>query len=121
MDSISAGRPSYADDTVDRRLDLNRYLVKRPGSTFFLRVSGDSMIEAGIQDGDLLVVDRATQPTDESVVIVAIDGELAVKRLRLTNGKVSFESANPLFSSLHPTDPQSCIVWGVVSYVIHTL
>ncbi|MFW6276789.1 MAG: LexA family protein, partial [Bacteroidota bacterium] len=86
LESVSAGFPSPADDYMEGRLDLNDFLVKNPAATFFVRVTGDSMINAGIHSGDILVVDRALDPKDGNIVIAVINGELTVKRLsRLKN------------------------------------
>src|SRR2546423_264059 len=86
MVSVSAGLPSPAEDYIEGKLDLNRHLIKHPAATFFVRVSGDSMIEAGIHTGDLLVVDRSLEAVDGNVIVAALDGELTVKRL-YTRGK----------------------------------
>ena len=92
-ESIYAGGfPSPADDHMDTKLDLNEHLVKHPAATFFVRVTGDSMINAGIHDGDLLVVDRSLEPKIGKVVIAAVRGELTVKRYARSNGKVFFDA-----------------------------
>ena len=78
---LPAGFPSPADDYLEGKLDLNRHLIKHPAATFFVRVTGDSMIGAGIHSGDLLVVDRSLEPADKNVVVAVLDGELTVKRL----------------------------------------
>lgn len=119
MSSISAGRPSYADDAIDQRLDLNHHLVRHPGATFFVRVSGESMTGAHIYPDDLLVVDRIAEPIDQSIVIASIDGDLTVKMLRIVNGKPELHSSNPELLPMPPLDEQHCVIWGVVSYVIH--
>jgi DNA polymerase V len=80
---ISAGFPSPADDYIEMKLDLNTHLIKHPAATFFVRVSGDSMLNAGINSGDLLIVDRSIEPVDGKIVIVALNGELTVKRLSI--------------------------------------
>ena len=84
---VQAGFPSPADDFMEGRLDLNQHLVKHPTATFFVRVSGDSMIEAGIHPDDILVVDRSLEPRHGKIVIAALDGELTVKRLHKTSSK----------------------------------
>ena len=83
---LPAGFPSPADDYLEGKLDLNRHLIKHPAATFFVRVTGDSMIGAGIHSGDLLVVDRSLEPADKNVVVAVLDGELTVKRLFKQNG-----------------------------------
>jgi DNA polymerase V len=86
---VPAGFPSPAADYGQDRLDLNKHLIKNPAATFFVRVSGDSMVEAGIHHEDLLVVDRSIEPKDKNVVIAVIDGELTVKRIRIRKGKIT--------------------------------
>ena len=115
---VPAGFPSPADDYIERSLDLNEHLIKHPAATFFVRASGDSMI-GSIHSGDLLVVDRAKEPTDGSVVVAVIDGELTVKRLRKRGEKLALESDNPAFAPLSIHDEADVIVWGVVTNVIH--
>ncbi len=82
VEHVSAGFPSPAENHIERQLDLNSHLIKHPAATFFVRVSGDSMIGAGIFPGDILIVDRSLEPVDKKIVIVVIDSELTVKRLR---------------------------------------
>ena len=91
---VSAGFPSPAGDYEESRLDLNRYLVKNPAATFFVRVTGDSMVGAGIHHDDILVVDRSLEPKTGNVVIAALDGELTVKRIRIRRKKVFLEPEN---------------------------
>lgn len=119
LSSISAGFPSPAEDHIDKSIDLNEHLVQHPAATFFIRVKGDSMTDAGIQNGDLLVVDRAMEPADNKIVIAVVDGELTVKRLRKRGKKVTLEAANPKFSPIEITDQMEAVVWGVVTNVIH--
>jgi SOS-response transcriptional repressor LexA len=83
--SVVAGFPSPAEQYLEPPLDLNELLVKRPAATYFVRVEGDSMIEAGIHDGDLLVVDRSLRPASGDVIIASVDGDFTVKTLRLGN------------------------------------
>ena len=85
--SVVAGFPSPAEQYLEPPLDLNELLVKRPAATYFVRVEGDSMIGAGISDGDLLVVDRSLRPADDDVIIASVDGDFTVKTLRLGNGE----------------------------------
>lgn len=115
---ISAGFPSPADDYIETKLDLNRYLIKHPASTFFVRVSGDSMINAGIQSGDMLIVDRGVEPTDGKIVIAALDGELTVKRLFKKNGQLKLLAENANYQPIHIVE-QDMVIWGVVIHVIH--
>jgi DNA polymerase V len=116
---ISAGFPSPADDFIDARLDLNEFLIAHPAATFFVRVEGTSMIEAGIHPGDILIVDRALEAKPGSIVIAVIDGEFTVKRFHCAGGRRLLLAENPRFSPIEITEGMNAEVWGVVSYVIH--
>jgi len=118
---IAAGFPSPADDYIEDRIDLNRHLIRHREATFFLRVQGDSMIDAGIHDGDLLVVDRALEPGDGKIVIAALDGELTVKRLSLRDGKAALMPENPDYPVIEIGSDQELVIWGVVTNVVHAL
>lgn len=117
--SVSAGFPSPAEDYIDGRLDLNRHLIKHPAATFFVRVAGDSMTGAGIHQGDILVVDRAIEPADKSVVIAVLDGELTVKRICIKDGKLWLVADNCDYQPLEVKEEQAFEIWGVVTHVIH--
>jgi len=116
---VAAGFPSPADDYLESRLDLNEHLVKHPAATFFVRVSGDSMIGAGIQSGDLLIVDRSIEASDRKVIIAVLNGEMTVKRLSLKKGLVRLLAENDDFSPVEVGDTVDFKVWGVVTHVIH--
>ncbi|HPA62361.1 MAG TPA: translesion error-prone DNA polymerase V autoproteolytic subunit [Spirochaetota bacterium] len=116
---VKAGFPSPADDYIEKSLDFNEYLIKRPAATFCVRVSGDSMINAGIHDSDLLIVDRSINPSHNSIIIAVIDGEMTLKRLVRSNGRVILQAENPDYPSIIITDEMNFEVWGVVSFVIH--
>ena len=118
---VPAGFPSPADDYLEGALDLNEYLVKHKAATFFWRVTGDSMIGAGIHSGDLLIVDRSLEPKDGNVVIAVIDGELTVKRIEIHDGKLFLVPENKDYPLIPVTEEQSFQVWGVVKHVIHEL
>ena len=118
---IPAGFPSPADDYIDKRLDLNELLIKHPSATFFVKVSGDSMEDAGISSGDTLIVDRAEQAGNKSIIIAALNGELTVKRLVKRNGAVYLMPENSEYSSIKITEEMDFEVWGVVMHVIHTV
>ena len=116
---IPAGFPSPADDYIDQRLDLNEYLVAHPAATFFVRVSGHSMTGAAIHDGDLLIVDRALEPQHDRIVIAAVNGELTVKRLAIKKGIPWLMPENPDYPPLEISEGLDCVIWGVVTQVIH--
>ena len=116
---VSAGFPSPAEDYLDKALDLNELLIAHPAATFYVRASGDSMRDAGIHSGDILVVDRAVEPTHGRVVIAALDGELTVKRLRHTGGRLFLVPENPDYAPLEVSPEASFEIWGVVTFVIH--
>lgn len=118
---LPAGFPSPADDYIEGKLDLNRHLIKHPAATFFVRVSGDSMIEAGIHTGDILVVDRSLEATDGNVIVAALDGELTVKRLSKRGQSVRLLPANKHYQPIEIQAQQSFEIWGVVTTVIHAL
>jgi DNA polymerase V len=118
---VPAGFPSPADDFLDKRLDLNEHLVKHPAATFFVKVQGSSMIQAGIHSGDILIVDRALEPADKRIVVAAVNGELTVKRLRKRKERVFLASENPDFKDMEVTSEMGFEVWGVVTHVIHAL
>jgi DNA polymerase V len=119
LSRVPAGFPSPADDYVERRLDLNEHLIQRESSTFFVRVAGHSMTDAGIHDGDLLVVDRAVEPTDGAVVVAALDGELTVKRYRCHEGQPYLVPENDDHAPIAIQPGQDLVVWGVVQHVVH--
>lgn len=116
--SVRAGFPSPAEDFSVNRLDLTQILVTHPQATFLLRVAGTSMRDAGIDDGDTLVVDRAIKPHHGQVVVAVVDGEFTVKYLHQRAGRVRLKAANPTFPDIVPRDGQTIEVWGVVSSCI---
>jgi len=116
---IPAGFPSPADDYLDKNLDLNEYLIKKPSSTFCVRVEGNSMVKAGINDGDILIVDRSLEPVDKKIVIAVVNGELTVKRIRKVKGKVYLEPESDEFKPIEISETTDCQVWGVITYAIH--
>jgi len=118
---VPAGFPSPAADYEEDKLDLNKHLIRNPAATFFVRVAGDSMVKAGIHDGDLLVVDRSIKPRDKNVVIAAVDGELTVKRIRIRKNKLTLVAENENYQSQEINEEMEFEVWGVVTNVIHAL
>lgn len=118
---LPAGFPSPADDYLEGTLDLNRHLIKHPAATFFVRVTGDSMIGVGIHSGDLLVVDRSLEATDGHVIVATLDGELTVKRLSKQGQTIRLLPANPNYQPIEIQPQQDFEIWGVVTNVIHAL
>ena len=116
---IKAGFPSPASDYIESTLDLNKFLIKHPAATFFVRVEGDSMIDAGIHSGDILIVDRAVQAEKQKIVIAAVNGELTVKRIWYDGDRLFLQSGNINFSPIEITPDMDFHIWGVVTYVIH--
>jgi DNA polymerase V len=121
LSPVVAGFPSPAEDYSDRKLDLHEHLVRNHAATFFVRAAGDSMIQAGIHDGDLLVVDRSLTPGNGSVVIAAVEGELTVKYLSHKNGRVWLVPTNDEYPELDVSEQGDAVIWGVVTYAIHKL
>lgn len=116
---VPAGFPSPAQDYIEASIDINEFLILHPNSTFFIRVEGFSMINAGIQPDDLLIVDRSIEAAHNKIVIAIVDGELTVKRLHIADGCYWLVPENPDFSPIRITDGIDFIIWGVVTYVIH--
>ena len=112
---VQAGFPSPAEDFGASRLDLTAKLIKHPQATFVMGVSGLSMKDAGIDDGDLIVIDRAVKPVNGHIVLAVVDGEFTVKYLALRAGRVRLKAANPTFPDIIPRDGQTIEVWGVVT------
>jgi len=98
---------------------LNKALIRHPAATFYARVKGSSMMDAGIEDGDLLIIDKALEPKDGDVAVCFIDGEFMVKRIRLEDGGLFLMPANPEFQPVRVTEENEFLVWGIVSYIIH--
>lgn len=109
-----AGFPSPGDDQIEKVLDINDLVVKNPSSTFFVRVSGDSMEGAGIFSDDVLVVDRSLHPRDGSIVVAAVYGEMVVKRLRAKGNTHLLVSENEQYAPIIVSEHDDCVVWGVV-------
>ncbi len=117
-EGIAAGFPSPAQDYMDLTLDLNKELIKHPAATFYGRVKGFSMKDAGIEDGDILVIDRSLEYRNNMTAVCFIDGEFTVKKLKLENGKVFLMPANDAFEPIEITEENEFMVWGIVTYVI---
>lgn len=115
---ISAGFPSPADDFRETRISLDEELIQNKEATFFARVSGQSMIGAGLDDNDLLVIDRSIAPADNKIAVCFLDGEFTVKRLKVRNGEVWLQPENENYKSIKITEDNNFIIWGIVTNVI---
>ena len=116
---VSAGFPSPAQDYYDGYLNLHQYLVPDPNNVFFARASGDSMVGAGIYDGDLLIVDRSKKKPNGKVVIASLNGEFTLKRLVQDRGRFELQPENPDYSSIPVSVDDDFQIWGVVRHVVH--
>lgn len=115
---ISAGFPSPAQDFMDLSIDLNRELIRNPSSTFYGRVRGDSMTDAGISDGDLLIIDKSLKATDGKIAVCFIDGEFTVKRIKTDADCCWLMPANAKYRPLRVTEENHFLIWGIVIHVI---
>ncbi|XKM12631.1 translesion error-prone DNA polymerase V autoproteolytic subunit [Orbaceae bacterium ac157xtp] len=118
IESVKAGFPSPAQDFVEKRIDLNELMITHPSATYLLRASGDSMIQGGICDGDLLVVDSTKQAVHGDIVIACIAGEFTVKKLCL-KPNVILQPMNPSYKPIVINDENPLELFGVVTYIIH--
>ena len=120
--SAAAGFPSPAENYIEEQLDLTKYLIKNKESSFFVRVSGDSMMNVGIFDNDILIVDRSLVPVRQSIILASIDGELVIKKLMKDQSKNYYlKSENSNYPNIKLNSNRDTIIWGVVTYVIHNL
>lgn len=121
LSKVSAGFPSPAEDDIAEKLDLNDHLIKHPAATFLVRANGESMINAGIHENDILVVDRSLTPSDGKIVIAAVDGQLTVKRLKKQKGMVFLVAENQAYAPIEIKEGNDVHIWGVVTNVIHSV
>ena len=120
LSRISAGFPSPADDYIENNLSLSELLIRNHLSTFLMKTSGDSMTDVGINDGDILLVDRSIEPKNRDIVIAILEGNLTVKRLLFkTNGSVVLKSENTAYKDIKIPESADLEIWGVVTSVIH--
>lgn len=119
LSKVSAGFPSPADDFIETQLDLNQHLIRNPSATFFLKVSGNSMVQAGIFNNDLLIVDRSLSPSHQKIVVAAVDGELLVKRFLIDQTNIILKSENTTYKDIEVRSDQDLVIWGVVIATIH--
>jgi DNA polymerase V len=120
-EGVSAGFPSPAADFMENNIDLNKELSENPLATFYIKVKGNSMIDAGINDKDVLVVDRSLEPRDHKIAICFVDGEFTVKRIKLEKECLYLIPENPNYPPLKITEENQFIIWGIVTYVIKAL
>lgn len=121
MATVRAGFPSPADDLGAQRIDLTARLIRHPQATFLMKARGESMKEAGISDGDVLVVDRAIQARSGHIVIAVIEGEFVCKTLTVRAGRMKLKAANPGHPDIVPKDSQTVEIWGVVVHAIKSM
>lgn len=119
--NVSAGFPSPAEDYIEKKLDLNAYLIRHPAATFFVKVAGSSMVNAGIHHGDILIVDRSIEPADRKIVIAVINGEMTVKRIKKKGDRIYLQPENEAFDPIEIDQDCEFQIWGVVTSVIHKL
>ncbi len=117
-EGVSAGFPSPAIDFMENSIDLNVELSKNPLATFYIKVKGNSMVDAGINDKDVLVVDRSLEPQNNKIAICFIDGEFTVKRIQLEQDCLYLMPENPNYPPIKVTEENQLIIWGIVTYVI---
>ncbi|MFB6305731.1 MAG: LexA family protein [Flavobacteriales bacterium] len=117
-EGVRAGFPSPAEDHMDLKLDLNKELVKNPNATFYARVKGSSMTDAGVEDGDVLIVDRSLEPQNGKMAVCYIDGEFTLKRIKKEGETIELVPENKQYKSIKVSEDDDFIVWGIVTYVI---
>jgi DNA polymerase V len=120
-EGVSAGFPSPATDFMETNIDLNKELCKNPLSTFYIKVRGNSMINAGINDKDILIVDRSLEPQNNTIAVCFIDGEFTVKRIKTDQDCVYLMPENEKYQPIKVTDENELIIWGIVTYVIKSM
>ena len=118
---ISAGFPSPAGDYKQERISLDKELIKNQEATFFARVSGESMVNAGLEDGDLIIIDRSIEPSNNKIAVCYIDGEFTVKRLRVKKDKIWLQPENSKYQPIEIKDDNELIIWGIVTNVVKKL
>ena len=121
LNSVCAGFPSPASDYLEGEIDLNRYLITNPPATFIVKSQGNCMLQAGIHSGDLLVVDRSIKPKNNSIAIASIDGELTVKRIKISDKKYLLTSDNKEYGKIKINNESDIFIWGIVTKVIHNV
>lgn len=115
---ISAGFPSPAQDFLDSSIDLNQELIKNSAATFYGKVKGKSMINAGLDDGDILIIDKSLEPSNNKIAVCFIDGEFTVKRLKIEKNFIWLVAENKDYKPIKVTKENDFLIWGVVTYII---
>ena len=121
LNSVCAGFPSPASDYLEGEIDLNRYLIKNPLATFIVKSQGNCMLQAGIHSGDLLIVDKSIKPKNNSIVIASINGDLIVKRIKISGKKFLLTSDNKKYGNFEINNESDIFIWGIVTKVIHNV
>lgn len=117
-EGIKAGFPSPAQDFINESIDLNRELIDHPAATFYGKVVGNSMIKEGIEEGDVLIIDRSIEPYNKDLAVCCIDGDFTLKRIQIESDKVWLIPSNELYDPILVTPENQFSIWGVVTYVI---
>ena len=121
LNSVCAGFHSPASDYLEGEIDLNRYLIKNPLATFIVKSQGNRMLQAGIHSGDLLIVDKSIKPKNNSIVIASINGDLIVKRIKISGKKFLLTSDNKEYGNIKINNESDIFIWGIVTKVIHNV
>ena len=121
LNSVCAGFPSPAGDYLEGEIDLNKYLIKNPLATFIVKSQGNCMLQAGIHSGDLLIVDRSLKPKNGSIAIVCINGDLTIKRIKISGKKFLLASDNKEYENIKINNESDMFIWGIVTKVIHNV
>ncbi|MGB6084901.1 LexA family protein [Moheibacter sp.] len=116
--SISAGFPSPADDFQEDKISLDKYVVKNKDATFYASLKGTSMIDAGFDEGDILVIDRSLEPTDNKIAVCFVDGDFTVKRVKVTTDGAWLLPYNKDLKPIKITEENTFIIWGIVTYIV---
>jgi DNA polymerase V len=120
-DGVSAGFPSPAEEYMDLSLDLNKDLITNPSSTFYARVKGNSMKDVGINNGDIIVIDKSLEPIDGKKAVCYIDGEFTLKTFKIKKDEIWLMPANPEYNPVKVTAENEFVIWGIVTFVIHKM
>ena len=121
LNSARAGFPSPANDYLEGEIDLNRYLIENPLATFIVKSQGNCMLQAGIHSGDLLIVDKSIKPKNNSIVIASINGDLIVKRIKISGKQFLLTSDNKEYGNIKINNESDIFIWGIVTKVIHNV